>query len=130
MATGSVNRLVPIEAGGTGQTGVPNAETDKNTIFDSINTSAGYSITSVSFIKWGKIAQVTIVFQTSNGLTGGGASGKIGQLASAYCPKIVTGCMLRVNDGYGYVTNTGNIWVNGTVPANTDTYVYAFYLLP
>ena len=120
--------LIPfaVSDGGTGQTGVEVT----STVSDVITASTNYTVTSMNFSKWGKVAQLTMKIKRSSAVTITSLTA-IATLKSGYRP---------VHNAFAaspasaidkcYVNESGVIYVTGTLAANTEYSIFSTFILP
>lgn len=120
--------LIPfaVPDGGTGQTGVEVT----STVSDVITASTNYTVTSMNFSKWGKVAQLTMKIKRSSAVTITSLTA-IATLKSGYRPahNAIAASPASAIDKC-YVNESGVIYVTGTLAANTEYSIFSTFILP
>ena len=116
--------VVPIDKGGTGQSGVISTAS----IADILLPASGFSINWAHFSQFGKIALVSAQISVSTAVSTGDWTTWATIVAGKRPPYIVAASLTRTT--YCFVQPNGQIQVSGTVNAGTAYTFSATYLLP
>lgn len=120
---GSSSDVLPIENGGTGDSGV----TVISTISEIITPSTGVTISSARLAKWGKLAMLNVTFQSSSSTSLDTSMISVGRLLDGLRPRI--NAPLVSSQYSGLVWSTGYAYLYGKYTANTTVDAFATYLL-
>ena len=120
---GSSSDVLPIENGGTGDSGV----TVISTISEIITPSTGVTISSARLAKWGKLAMLNVTFQSSSSTSLDTSMISVGRLLDGLRPRI--NAPLVSSQYSGLVWSTGYAYLYGKYTANTAVDAFATYLL-
>lgn len=131
MATGIVNRVVPITSGGTGQTEVLTFTDNTNNQLIA-PASEHITISSVTIRIWGKVLQYSIVFVSDVAIESGGYR-DLGTLSPGFRPSMATGGTARILSvtTNPFITATGDmkISVSANINAGVSVRVEGTFLL-
>lgn len=116
--------VVPIEKGGTGQTGLITT----STVSDILVPASGFSISWAHYVQFGKVAIVSAVIAVNAEVTTTAWTTWATIVPGKRPPFIVASQLTRTT--YCQVYSTGEIKVSGTVSAGTSYNFSATYLLP
>ena len=88
LALGNASGDFPltIAQGGSGQ----QAATTETTIANIVSDATNFTVTSASFVKWGKIAQISIVAKCTTAISSGGSGYNYCTLKTGYRPAIMS----------------------------------------
>ena len=118
-----VTGTLPIANGGTGETQVR-----ATTSTDVVTASSGWSVSSVQYAWWGKVATMKITFKKNSTAITTATTVTFGTLAEGYRPRYDSPGII----GWGgnvIVESGGAIKNNGTFNANTEYTVYSTFVL-
>ena len=109
-------------------TQVDESETKVSNVI-SANTSAGFSITSVNFKKWGKFIQLNVVAKKSSAASSA-ADITVGTIVAGKRPMMGSGAICTSSTiNFSYISTGGSLVVNGTWAANVEKTINAVYML-
>lgn len=117
-----VTGILPIGRGGTG-VGSVRASTVIN---DLIEAGSGFTISSINYCYWGRVATVNLAFKKST--AGSATTYTIGTLKSGYRPRYSSPGNFGW-DGNAVIGLDGAIKVNSALSANTTYHVYATFVM-
>jgi len=113
--------ILPIENGGTGDSGL----VYESTVANIITAGTNVTINSAYYVKWGKVAQVQVYFSLSSAST----FVILGNVVEGKRPK-VTSFGGTTAGGTATLYFGGDIYINGSFSANTRYAMGVTYLLP
>lgn len=97
---------------------------------DVVTASSGFTVNSVTFAKWGRMANLLIAITSENEVSTA-TNMSMAVLKSGYRPTSARAVMLGASStiGFGAITPSGTLIANGTWVANTEKTFVATYIL-
>lgn len=115
---------LPINRGGTGQTG-----TEKTTTISDIATASdNFTINELQFAHYGKLASIRmkVTYSGSTTLSGNNA---VANINSGYRPAMNTGGVVWKADHMMYINTSGNVIINGSIAKNDEIVVFCTWMM-
>ena len=126
LGTVALENTVPINKGGSGQTAV-NTYSTQSSIIVNMN---GFSITSATVKKWGKVVQLQFKAKKTAAQSTESTM-QIGTIQTGYIPALTAGFVCTdPSIKYAYSNSGGEVYARGTWAANSEKTFAATYIIP